>query len=286
MKLLFFIIIFSQIPLSFTHATNKKDHLKNKITIEGIELIKIPEGKFMMGSLKSEVGSIKNERPRHNVEITKAFYMGIYEVTQEQWKTIMGDNPSGFLGDDLPVEQVSWNDVRDFIIKLNEKVSCVEPDTLILLDESGVEAIPSSCFRLPTEAEWEYAARAGTTSVFSFGDRLSVSKANYYGDYPYADGEKGLYREKTIRVGSFGPNLFGLYDMHGNVWEWCHDGYAQSYYGESDLENPNGSKGGPNTVLRGGSWSSSGKALRSASRYYKNPDDDFYSIGFRLVFTQ
>ena len=186
------------------------------------------------------------------------------EVTQGQWRSVMGDNPSGFkeCGDDCPVENVSWNDIQGFMKKLNEKEG-------------------ASIYRLPTEAEWEYAARAGTTTPFYFGDCLSTDQANYNGNYPLADCPKGEYREKTVPVASFPPNKWGLYDMHGNVWEWCQDWYGE--YPEGSVTDPEGPETGSNRVLRGGGWIGGARYCRSALRYGVAPADRGSSFGFRLV---
>ena len=159
----------------------------------------------MRGSPENEPDRSRNET-QYKIKISKPFYMQTTEVTQGQWKKVMGNNPSGFkdCGDDCPVEQVSWNDAQEFIKKLNQMEG-------------------TNKYRLPTEAEWEYAARAGTTTPFYTGNCLSTDQANYNGNYPLTGCPKGQFREKTMRVGSFEPNAWGLYDMYGNVWEWCQD---------------------------------------------------------------
>jgi formylglycine-generating enzyme required for sulfatase activity len=166
-----------------------------------MEFVLIPAGKFMMGSPKSEAGRSDSEDTQHGVTIAAPFYLGKYEVTQGEWKAVMGSNPSMFKGDDrLPVEGVSWDDCQEFITRLNAK-------------KDGY------VYRLPSEAEWEYACRAGTATAFSFGETITAEQVNYDGNYPYGNAPKGEYRGKTTRVGSFPPNAWGLYDMHGNVWE-------------------------------------------------------------------
>nr|WP_242492664.1 formylglycine-generating enzyme family protein [Methanolobus psychrotolerans] len=217
-----------------------------------MEFVLIPAGEFEMGSDDGD----SDERPVHEVTIGKAYYLGKYEVTQEQWVEIMGNNPSRFKGDNNPVEQVSWNDVQEFVKKLNAK--------------EGTDK-----YRLPSEAEWEYAARAGTTTRYSFGD--SESKL---GDYAWYGGNSG---DKTHPVGQKKPNPWGLYDMHGNVWEWCqdrwHDSYENAPTDGSAWED--GSSSG--RVRRGGSWVSDARYCRSASRNGSNPDCSSDSIGFRLL---
>ena len=181
-----------------------------------MQMVLIEPGEFMMGSPPTEKGRNPMEEAQHRVRITKPFYIGKYEVTQEQWQVVMGDNPSYFKGVKNPVRRISWNDCQRFIKKLNS-------------------IVPGGGFRLPTEAEWEYACRAGTATVFHYGDSLSSNQSNFDGRYPYVGASKGPWRKKTLPVGSFSPNSFGLYDMHGNVWEWCSDWYNEYYYHEPIL---------------------------------------------------
>ena len=196
------------------------DNFTNSI---GMEFKRIPAGNFLMGSLVGEKNRNADEGIRL-AEIRNPFYLGIYEVTQAQWRAVMGNNPSYFTGVDRPVEQVSWNDVSAFINKLN-----------------AIEKTDK--YRLPTETEWEYACRSGTTAPFSFGNCLSTTKANYNGNYPYSGCLKGEYLGKTLPVGSLRANAFGLYDMHGNVVEWRQDRYDKYFY----LPNPSHSFGSPTT---------------------------------------
>ncbi|MCK4413815.1 MAG: SUMF1/EgtB/PvdO family nonheme iron enzyme, partial [Candidatus Eisenbacteria sp.] len=235
----------------------------------GVEMdfVWIPAGRFQMGSPESEPGRDRDEGPVHQVEITQGFWSGKYEVTQAQWQAVMGSNPSHFKGNTgRPAESVSWNYCQEFIGKLNE--------------EAGREV-----FRLPTEAEWEYACCAGTTTPFHTGHCLSTEEANYNGNYPQEGCSKGEYREKTMRVGSLASNAWGLYDMHGNVWEWCHDRYGSDYYGSSRREDPEGPETGSLRVLRGGGWSSSARSCRSASRSDDSPGYRYRSFGLRLTRT-
>ncbi len=224
----------------------------------GMKFVYIPPGTFMMGSPENEPGRGEDET-LHKVTLTKGFYMQTTEVTQSQWRVIMGNNPSDFkdCGDNCPVENVSWNDVQTFIIELNKKEG-------------------SDKYRLPTEAEWEYAARGGTTTPFSFGNCLSTSQANYYGYYPIEGCSKGIYRDKTVSVGSFSPNARGLYDMHGNVMEWVDDIYTDKGVSIS-------TDSGPSRIIRGGGWNFGASYCRSASRFRGKPVVRGYSIGFRLV---
>jgi formylglycine-generating enzyme required for sulfatase activity len=212
-----------------------------------MELVSIPPGSFQMGADKYD-----NEKPAHQVVISKAFFLGRYEVTQAQWRAVMGSNPSRFRGDRLPVEQVSWNDAQNFIQGLNRM-------------NDGYT------YRLPTEAEWEYACRAGTTGEYA-GDLDSMAWDMF---------NSGM---QTHPVGAKRTNAFGLYDMHGNVWEWCQDWYGENYYTASPNTDPQGPVAGQYRVLRGGSWVENAIAQRSATRYKNTPDYHIYGfIGFRVA---
>jgi len=214
-----------------------------------LELMCIPEGTFKMGSLR--IDSYENDMPRHEVTLTNPFYMAKYAVTQEQWRVVMGNNLSYFKGVKLPVNQISWNDGKEFIKKLNAKM------------DGG--------YRLPTEAEWEYACRAGTTSEYSFGDYITPKNANY--------DESNI--GKPVAVGNYKPNDFGLYDMHGNVWEWCEDWYGG--YPGWPVEDPKGPAVGQYRVLRGGSFAVNSSRARSSSRIICAPAIRIHVNGFRLV---
>ncbi len=218
-----------------------------------MELVRIPAGEFMMGSPKSEEGHDEDEEPQHRVRIGEPFYLGKYQVTQAQWRAVMHDDPSHFQGDDRPVERVSWHQCREFCQKLSEKAG--------------------RKIRLPTEAEWEYACRAGTTTPFSCGETISTDQANY-----------GEHSDGTRRVGSFPANGFGLFDMHGNVWEWCEDVWHKNYNG-APTDGSAWVSGGDQTlrVLRGGSWSGGDQVLRCANRYWGGPDNRSGSSGFRVA---
>ncbi|MFH0904892.1 MAG: SUMF1/EgtB/PvdO family nonheme iron enzyme [Methanobacteriota archaeon] len=226
----------------------------------GMEFVLIPAGEFDMGSPAGEKDRGSDEDPIHRVKISNAFYMGKYEVIQKQWREVMGSNPSYFKGDNLPVEQVSWNDAQEFIKKLNEK--------------EGVNK-----YRLPSEAEWEYAARAGATTRYSFGD--DESKLGGYAWYFSNSGSK------THEFGQKNPNPWGLYDMHGNVWEWVQDMYHDSYSGApadgSAWESVWEGHGGSRRVYRGGSWSGSVRYCRSAARDHRDPIARNYGVGIRLL---
>jgi formylglycine-generating enzyme required for sulfatase activity len=228
-------------------GTLPKKDFENSI---GIKFVLVQPGKFMMGSEEYEW-----EKPVHKVTISKPFYLGIYPVTQKEWKAIMGNNPSYFKGDNLPVESVSWNDVQEFIKKLNKKEG-------------------ANKYRLPSEAEWEYAARAGTTTRYSFGDDESKLV-----DHAWYDANSG---DKTHDVGQKKPNPWGMYDMHGNVWEWVQDNWHGDYYGApTDESSWEGS--GSSRVFRGGGWGSIAWYCRSALRFYFDPGIRFCFLGFRLL---
>lgn len=238
-------------------GTGETDETESDYTNSiGMEFMKIPSGEFNMGSPSGEEDRDDDEGPVHKVTIEESYYLGKYEVTQEQWREVMGSNPSHFKGDDLPVEQLSWYDAQEFIKKLNEK--------------EGTDK-----YRLPSEAEWEYACRAGTTTRYSFGNDESKLK-----DYAwYRDNSN----QKTHPVGQKKPNLWGLYDMHGNVWEWCqdmgHDDYNGAPSDGSAWEDGNDSF----RVTRGGCRLSDAGVCRSASRGSYDIDYRNYFLGFRVL---
>jgi formylglycine-generating enzyme required for sulfatase activity len=218
-----------------------------------LEMVLVPAGKFMMGSPKKEVGRYGDET-QHEVTLTKPFYMGKYEVTQEQWESVMGDNPSSRTkGAKYPVTDVSWEDCQEFIKNLN--------------------GITKGKYRLPTESEWEYACRAGITIAYSFGAKITPKDANYY------DSKLG----KPVEVGSYKPNAFGLYDMHGNVWEWCEDWKAD--YPKGAVIDPKGPAKGSGRVLRGGSFLNYVSEARSSYRFDLSPTNRYNGVGFRLART-
>jgi formylglycine-generating enzyme required for sulfatase activity len=222
-----------------------------------LEMVLISGGTFVMGSPNEEKDRGLDEGPQHLVTISQPFYMGKYEITQAQWKAVMGSNPSFWKGDNLPVEMVSWDDIQTFVQKINQ--------------------LGEGTFRLPTEAEWEYACRAGTTSRYYWGDDLNYSQIIEY----------AWHREnsssKTHEVGLMPPNTWELYDMSGNVWEWCQDWYGSSYYSQSVITDPTGPDSGINRVIRGGSWGSYAQYCRSALRYgWSLPSRRDNDGGFRL----
>jgi len=225
-----------------------------------LEMVLIPAGKFLMGGKKlvdpfsnikvAQLG--KDEFPQHEVTLTKPYFMGKYEVMQEQWEAVMGSNPSRRTkGAKFPVTDVSWEDCQEFIKKLNDNT------------KGG--------YRLPTEAEWEYACRAGTSTAYSVGDSLTKSDANVDG--------------KDIKaVGNYKPNAFGLYDMHGNVWEWCED--WNGVYQAGSVTDPKGPATGERRVLRGGSFTGDVSRARSSVRSGNSPSTRYSGLGFRLARTK
>ena len=242
----------------------------------GVELtlMLIPSGEFMMGSADEDIDASDFERPQHSVKLSQ-FLMGATPVTQAQWRVAAGydvenialkPEPSNFEGDDLPVEQVNWEEVTEFCQRLSKRTGMI--------------------FQIPSEAQWEYACRAGTTTPFHFGETITTDLANFDGNKTYADALKGKYRKQTTDVGSFPPNAFGLYDMHGNVREWCQDTWLENYNdapadGSAWVDDGDDS----NRVLRGGSWDDIPRNCRSASRNFDWADRDYglITVGFRVV---
>ena len=232
-----------------------------------IEMIRIPGGRFLMGSVRRSDSIFNDEGPPHEVRV-REFLIGRYPVTQAEWKAVMTSNPSYFKGDRLPVENVSWEEAREFCRKLNEKVGL-----------SGAAG-----YRLPSEAEWEYAARAGTTTDYAFGESINTDLVNYDGSQS-SERRKGRYRGKTVEVGTLGtPNSWGLYDMHGNVSEWCEDDFHGSY----DSAPTDGRPWVDMTraafrINRGGGWYDPAVNCRSSARGYDAPGYRGFIIGFRLA---
>jgi len=249
----------------------------------GMKLAAIPAGKFQMGSPREEAER-HDEEVQHEVTISRPFYMGVHEVSQRDFDKVMDpmvrrgsifrENRGG--GPDNPVENITWGQALTFCESLSAR-----PD----------EKNAGRRYRLPTEAEWEYACRAGTTTAFNLGNDLSSKQANFNGQFPHGKAEKGEYLRRTAKVGSYPPNAWGLYDMHGNVGEWCADFYDQDYYGKSPKADPTGPEKGVLAtdygdfyrVVRGGNWLDEGRACRSASRWRAMPKEPYRLIGFRVV---
>ena len=273
-----------EIKLNWT--SGKAQHFLEKLG-DGValDMVQIPAGSFLMGSPDDELERSDAEGPQHSVKVP-SFFMGRYPVTQAQWRVVarmkpvnseieMKLNPSNFEGDDRPVEQVNWFEAQEFCARLSATT-------------------PGRIYRLPSEAEWEYACRAGTQTAFCFGETLTTNLANYRGTEwkevgesgQYGRGPKGEYREETMPVGRFPANDFGLHDLHGNVWEWCEDEWHGSYKGAPedgsawvDVEATDER----NRVLRGGSWFNYPRHCRSAFRNSDTPGNRVNSYGFRVV---
>jgi formylglycine-generating enzyme required for sulfatase activity len=241
-------------------------------------MVRIEGGTFTMGSPANEAERFDDEEVQHQVTVS-TFYMGKYEVTQKEWREVMGNNPSRFQGDNLPVEQVSWYEAVEYCNKRSQREGLTPAYTINGTNVSWNRN--ANGYRLPTEAEWEYACRAGTSGPFNMGNNISTNQANYDGNYPYNNNAKGTYREKMVNVGSFTANGWGLYDMHGNVWEWCWDWYGD--YPRGAQTDPAGAASGAYRVERGGSWSYDAQYLRSAYRLDYAPTDRIDDLGFRLV---
>jgi eukaryotic-like serine/threonine-protein kinase len=227
-----------------------------------MKFVLIPPGTFLMGSPLGELDRRLWEGPVHRVTITKGFFLGIHPVTQAQWEQLLGGANCRFPGEDRPVERVSWADGHVFCEMLTRRAK-------------------RRC-RLPTEAEWEYACRAGTTAPFHFGETLSTRQANYNACTSYGDGRTGTFRRHTMSVGAFAPNAFGLFDMHGNIGEWCQDAFSANFYRDDDVENPR-CYGEPSSarVVRGGSWYVAPALCRSAARDCMSAPSPY--VGFRVV---
>ncbi len=254
-----------------------KEDLGNSVILE---MVAIPGEKFLMGTEDEEIERLvqkfdwdyfRREKPQHEVTV-QSFFMSKYPITQAQWRAIaslskvkldLESDPSRFKGDELPVESVSWEDAQEFCARLSNKTKRE--------------------YRLPTEAEWEYACRAGTTTPFHFGETITDKLANYRATNTYANEPKGEYRKQTTPVGSFPPNAFGLSDMHGNVWEWCEDDWHDNYQGAPNDGSAWLSGTSSRKVRRGGSWVDVPVYCRSAYRGDTSRDYRFYNLGFRVV---
>ncbi len=277
-----------------SHETTKKRIIINRYKRRGqyfteplsdeisLDMVLIPGGTFLMGAPKDEPESLDNEQPQHEVTL-QPFFMGRYTVTQAQWRVVasypqierkLNPNPSRFKGHNRPVERVSWEEATEFCKRLSAQTS--------------------RQYKLPSEAQWEYACRAGTQTPFHFGETITTDLANYRGtDNPdfgwsgsYDRGTEGEYREQTTEVGSFPPNDFGLHDMHGNVFEWCEDDAHNSYEGAPDDGSAwiDQDRRRTRRVLRGGSWCYIPRLCRSAYRSIDDPHDSFYNfVGFRVL---
>ncbi len=235
-----------------------------------LRMVDIPGGSYVQGSPDNEVGRNSSEGPQRTVTIPQ-FYMGMFQITQAQYATVVGENPSFFRGDNRPVEKVTWHQAQAFCDRLSERTG--------------------RRYALPSEAQWEYACRAGTTTPFHYGATLTDRLANYHAPSTYENGPAGQYREETTEVGRFPPNDFGLFDMHGNVWEWCADHYRNTYDDVPNTYDGVPTDGSPYItndhaalrILRGGSWQSYPHVCRSANRLWDAPFVRNGLVGFRVV---
>ncbi|MFN6159205.1 MAG: SUMF1/EgtB/PvdO family nonheme iron enzyme [Dolichospermum sp.] len=245
---------------------NRRNHSANYFVEDlgngvKLEMVEIPAGTFYMGSPTYEMGRSDDEGPQHQVNVP-SFFIGKYPLTQAQYQAIIGNNPAHFKGNNRPVECVSWKNAVNFCQKLSQKTG--------------------KNYKLPSEAQWEYACRAGTTTPFYFGESITPDLVNYDGRYAYANAPTGQYREQTTDVGTFPPNAFGLYDMHGNVWEWCEDDWNENYINAPINGSALISRSDKKT-LRGGSWCFDPDDCRSACRATYGLVSDYNAFGFRVV---
>jgi formylglycine-generating enzyme required for sulfatase activity len=247
----------------------------------GMKLVFIPAGRFVMGSPGDEKGRQRCEGPQHEVQITRAFYLGAHAVTQGQYKKVMGSNPSHYSAGgagkrkvrgldtrDFPVEMVSWNEAVKFCARLSALPA---------------ERRAGRVYRLPSEGEWEYACRAGTTTPFSFGKSANSTQANFDGNHPYGAAGPGPHLGRTTKVGSYKPNKFGLFDMHGNVYQWCSDWFKDDYYKESPRKDPRGPGLSVLRAMRGGCCHAIGGCCRAAYRSEGRPDSRYGVVGLRVA---
>jgi formylglycine-generating enzyme required for sulfatase activity len=247
------------------------EYFTERVNGIGIEMVAIPGGRFWMGSPDGKKSRRDSESPQHEVSVSD-FFLGKFTVTQAQWRAVaqlpqinrsLNADPSNFKGDNRPVEFVSWDEAQEFCARLSQATG--------------------KAYRLPSEAQWEYACRAGTTTPFAFGATLNTDIANYDGNRIYGNGKKGVYREQTVDVGSFPPNAWGLYDMHGNVYEWCEDSWHDNYNGAPTdgiawIDNSTERR-----LLRGGSWNVIPRGCRSARRFSGSRGGCSVNIGFRVL---
>lgn len=250
----------------------------------GMQLMPIPTGRFSMGAPESEAGSRIDERPVHEVHITRPFLLGVFEVTQAEYEKVVGTNPSYFSAEGLGAEKVAGLDTSRFPVEQVSWDQAVE--FCRLLSARPEEIAAGRIYRLPAEAEWQYACRAGTTTPFSCGDALGSQQANINGAFPYGGAERGPFLGRTCQVGSYEPNAFGLYDMHGNIAEMMQDWYGRYYFKESPTSDPAGPVKGSDKVVLGGSWGTDAARCRSAFRRSNATSGAAYFFGLRVACEQ
>jgi len=287
MKKLFAVLLFSILTLSYIQGTGNAEGSDNNdgapdygFTQTGVvqnNMVRINGGTFTIGSSVNE-DNHRDYEVQHRVTVS-SFYMGKYEVTQKEYQEVMGTNPSYHKGDNLPVERINWYDAVNFCNRLSQKEGLTPAYTV--RGTSVTWNYNANGYRLPTEAEWEYACRAGTTTPFNTGYNITTSQANYDGNYPYNNNVQGIYRDETTPVDSFAPNSWGLYDMHGNVCEFCWDWYG-SYPSDAQTD-PKGPSSGSYRVYRGGAYWWPAHGLRSASRASAEPSVQMVYWGFCLA---
>ena len=272
------------VPSTRLQGNEAKSELQSRAALTnsiGMKFAQIPAGRFQMGSPVTEQGSRLDERPVHEVEFTQPWLMCVYEFTQAEYQQVIGANPSYFsttgpgakklpngASDRFPVEQVTWVEAVEYCQKLSA------------LPE---EVKAGRTYRLPTEAEWQYACRAGASTPFHYGSGLGSKQANINGNFPYGGAERGPFLGRTTPVGSYSPNAFGLYDMHGNVAEMVGDWYGRFYYESSPKQDPKGPEQGADRVVLGGSWGADALRCRAGFRRSNATSGKAYFFGFRVV---
>jgi formylglycine-generating enzyme required for sulfatase activity len=245
------------------------------------DFVLIKGGTFTMGSAATELERV-NDELQHRVTVSD-FYLAKSEVTQREYRALMGNNPSNSQGDNLPVENITWFDAVRYCNALSTREGLTP--TYTINGDNVTWNRNANGYRLPTEVEWEYACRAGTATPFNTGNNINDNQANFNNNYGYNNDASGRvtggYRQRTVAVNSFNPNQFGLFDMHGNVWEWCWDWYG-TYSADAQI-NPTGSQTGTLRVNRGGGWNDFPRHIRSAYRAATPPNNTSFNIGFRLA---
>jgi formylglycine-generating enzyme required for sulfatase activity len=294
-------LVLGSLALLFISCKDKPDEDNSRNTggknhSSAIEQVWINAGTFTMGSPSGEPGRYSTDETQHQVTLTNGFYMGKYQVTQAQYESVMGTNPSNFKTPvapetstgKRPVEMVTWFDAIEFCNKLSVLEELTPVYTITgrtpatgypITDAAVTQNWVANGYRLPTEAQWEYACRGKTTTAFNNGNDDYTNASQVEAVAWYTGNSGGRTHEAGLKT----PNAWGLYDMNGNVYEWCWDWYDSSYYSSSSVTDPQGASSGANRVVRGGNWSSSAQNMRSAFRFNYSPDDRNNTIGFRIL---